>query len=67
VRKAVETRNEAGDSRVYVIDIAPLRTAFRAGQGATQLAYDGVHPSEYGNAMLGTLIAVEVQKVLSKE
>jgi len=35
--------------------------------GATQLAVDGVHPSGLGNAMLGALIAAEVQKVLSHQ
>jgi hypothetical protein len=52
---------------VHLIDTAPLREAFRAGQGATSLAYDGVHPSVYGNALLGALIAVEAQKVISRD
>ncbi len=64
VQAAVQARNQAGDHQVHFID-TPLREAFRAGQGATSLAHDGVHPSMYGNAMLGALIAVEVQKVIS--
>lgn len=65
VRAAVESRNQAGDHKVHLIDTASLKDAFRVGQGATSLGYDGVHPSLYGNAMLGALIAVEAQKVIS--
>jgi hypothetical protein len=67
VQAAVTIRNEAGDQKVHLIDTAPLKTGFRVGQGATTLAYDGVHPSLYGHAMLSTLIAVEVQNILSRE
>jgi hypothetical protein len=63
---AVAARNKSGDPRVYLVDTAPLRDAFRPGI-PTQLAYDGVHPSVYGQAMLGALVAVEIQKVLSRE
>jgi lysophospholipase L1-like esterase len=62
IAAAVAARNQAGDRRVHLIDTAPLKAAFRSGQGATQLAHDGVHPSEYGHALLGALIAVEVIK-----
>jgi lysophospholipase L1-like esterase len=65
IRKAVATRNSAGDRRVHLIDTAPLKDQFRVGKGPTNAAYDGVHPSVYGQAMLGALIAVEVQKVLN--
>ena len=65
VRAAVTARHAAGDRNVHLIDPVSLRHTFRAGHGATSLAHDGVHPSEYGQAMLGALIAVEVQKVLS--
>jgi len=64
VAAAVAARNQKGDVHVYLVDIGPLRTAFRSGQGATQLAHDGVHPSGYGHALLGARIAVEVQKIL---
>jgi lysophospholipase L1-like esterase len=67
VRAAVSTRNKAGDQKVYLLDTASLEDAFRAGRGPTQLAYDGVHPSQYGQALLSTMIAVEVQKILSRE
>jgi len=65
VRSAVSARNQAGDQRVYLIDLAPLESGFRVGQGATAFAYDGVHPSVYGNALLGALITAETQKRLS--
>jgi len=65
IRAAVSARNQAGDSRVYLIDLGPLEAGFRVGQGPTALAYDGVHPSVYGNALLGSLIAADVQKKLS--
>lgn len=67
IQTAVATRHETGDRRVHLIDTAPLKSAFRPGNKATQLTYDGVHPSIYGNALLGALIAVEVQKVLSSD
>jgi len=63
---AVAARNQAGDLRVFLIDTAPLKAGFSA-KGATRLAPDGAHPSVYGNAMLGALIAVETQKILSRE
>jgi lysophospholipase L1-like esterase len=64
VQRAVESRNRASDSRVHLIDTPALRTGFRVGQGATPLAYDGVHPSVYGQALLAVLISIEVQKIL---
>lgn len=67
ILKAAEARNQAGDARVHVIETAPLAQEFRAGQGATRLAYDGVHPTVWGQAMLGSLIAVEVRKILDRE
>ena len=65
IRAAVEARHRSGDPRVHLVETAPLQRAFRANQGATSLAHDGVHPSGHGQALLGALIAVEVQKVLT--
>jgi len=65
IRAAVAARQRSGDGRVHLVDTAPLRRAFRANQGATSLAHDGVHPSGHGQALLGALIAVAVQKELS--
>ena len=62
-----EFRNGAGGSRVHLIDTPALRVGFRVGQGETPLAYDGVHPSVYGQALLAVRISVEVQKILNGE
>jgi hypothetical protein len=66
IAAAVQARKEAGDDKVYLIDTAPVKAAFHESHG-TELAPDGVHPSVYGNAMLATLIAVEVQKILDRQ
>jgi lysophospholipase L1-like esterase len=63
-RFAAQARPAAGDPRVHLVDTTRLKSAFRAGHGATQLAHDGVHPSMYGHAMLAALIAVEVRRTL---
>jgi len=65
VQAAVRARNTAGDKNVYLIDTTPLKAGFKVGEGATTLAGDGVHPSQYGNALLGAFIAVEAQKALN--
>jgi lysophospholipase L1-like esterase len=62
----VAARNKAGDSRVHLVDTAPLKSMFSPQGAATQLAYDGVHPSIYGNALLSALIAVNIQRVLDQ-
>lgn len=67
VRAAVSDRNRAGDSNVHLIETELLKKGFRAGQGPTEFGYDGVHPSIYGHAMLGALIAAETQKALDKK
>ncbi len=66
IQAAVTARKTAGDQEVHLIDTAPLKAGFRAADTATSLAGDGVHPTLYGNAMLGAFIAVEAQKVLSR-
>ncbi len=67
IAAAVKQRNIAGDTQVRLIDPARLAPGFRAGKGPTNLAFDGVHPSGYGHALLGALIAVEAQKATSGE
>ena len=67
IAAAVAARNLAGDAHVHLIDTAPLMPLFRANQGPTQLAFDGVHPSQWGQAMLGALVLAEVQEVLGQE
>ena len=64
IRDAVEARRKGGDDRVHLVDTPTLRHGFRAGQGATQFALDGVHPTVYGQGVLGAAIAVEAQKAL---
>ena len=65
ISSAVAARQKAGDLKVHLIDTAPLKSGYTA-SSATQFAADGVHPSVYGNAMFGALVAVEAQKILSK-
>jgi hypothetical protein len=63
IAQVVSARNKTGDHNVYLIDTAPLKSLFDPIQ-ETPLAADGVHPSVYGNAMLGGLIVAEAQKTL---
>jgi hypothetical protein len=64
IADAVAARNKAGDKRVFLIDLVSLRDMWGT-KGATPLAYDGVHPSVYGSAMLAAVIAAEAEKALS--
>ncbi len=63
---AVDARHGQQDRRVHLVETQALAAGFRVGQGATQLAYDGVHPSQYGHALLGAVITSEVQKALDR-
>jgi lysophospholipase L1-like esterase len=65
VRAIVAASNQAGDAQVYLIDMAPLVPGFPHPGTASRLAYDGAHPSMYGQALFGSLAAIEAQKVLS--
>jgi lysophospholipase L1-like esterase len=67
IAAAVTARHQAGDLKVHLIDTNSVKPKFRTDQTATQLAHDGVHPSNYGQAVLGTLIAAEVRKYVDKE
>jgi hypothetical protein len=58
IAEAVVVRNKAHDDKVFLIDTAPLKSQF---------GLNGAHPSVYGNAMLATLVAVEVQKILDRQ
>lgn len=66
VDAAVADRRKAGDSNVHLIALDELKSAFRAGRGATRLAHDGVHPSAYGQAIVAASIAVKVQRILNR-
>jgi hypothetical protein len=67
IRPRGSTVNSAGRRKknLYLIDTTPPKAGFKVGEGATTLAGDGVHPSQYGNALLGAFIAVEAQKALN--
>jgi lysophospholipase L1-like esterase len=66
VASAVEEHNAKGDSKIHLIDMAPLQYGFSDKNTATQFAPDGCHPTVYGNAMLGSFIAAKAQKILSR-
>lgn len=65
IRQAVATRQSAGDARVHLVDTASLTHAFRAGQGATQLAADGVHPTLEGQSKLAALVTAAAVDALA--
>jgi len=67
IQAAVSSRNKEGDSKVYLIDTAPLKSGFDPENKPSRLAYDGCHPSLYGNALLAALIAVEAQKIIDRQ
>jgi lysophospholipase L1-like esterase len=67
IAAAAAARREQQDLRVHLIEAPSLAEGFRVGQGATQLAYDGVHPSQYGHALLAAVITAEVQKIISRD
>jgi lysophospholipase L1-like esterase len=62
---AVKARQQAGDQRVHLIDTAPLQGGY-APRWATQFAPDGVHPSVYGQGMLGAFVAVQAGKIIGE-
>jgi len=59
--RAVSAARARGDTRVHLVDTAPLRHLFRQ-DAPTQAACDGVHPHGHGNALLAALVTAEVQK-----
>ena len=69
VRAAVATRNAAGDAKVHLIDTTsvtiPLMPNNGVPPGGTQGSYDTGHPSQWGHAIFGACVAVQVQKVLA--
>jgi hypothetical protein len=62
VAAAVAARRAAGDARVHLIDIAPLRPLI--GYGTTAYTYDRVHPGQFGEAFLGSFIAAQAGRIL---
>jgi len=66
VRAMVAASNAGGDRNVYLIDLAPLVPAFPHPGTASILAYDGAHPSQYGQGLIGALVTAQAQKTISK-
>lgn len=65
IAAAVTSRRSEGDKRVHLISTAALAAEYRVGQGATRAAFDGVHPTVFGQAQLGALIASQAQHALT--
>lgn len=64
ITAAVTARNQAGDARVYLVDVpAMLPLAPNLGK-ASQGSYDGGHPTQYGQAIFASGIAARVQEIL---
>jgi len=59
IASAVATRRNAGDAEVHLIETASLAPEYRVAQGPTRMAYDGAHPSVYGQAQLAAIIAAK--------
>ena len=67
ITAAVNARNQAGDARVYLIDIRLMNTLAPNTGKATPGSYDGGHLALYGQAVFAAGIAVKVREILSKE
>jgi lysophospholipase L1-like esterase len=65
IAAAVTTRTAAGDHNLHLIDTAPIKAGFNDKGGASQLAGDGCHPQIYGQALLGSLVSAEAEKVIT--
>lgn len=66
IRSVVATRNEIRDDRVHLIDIPSLNSAITARAGASQMTFDGAHPTMQGEGMFGASVAVKVQEILDR-
>jgi len=61
---AVKACNDAGDARVWLIDLPELQPWFYYTPTGTALAHEGVHPTMDGHALFATHLAMKVQKIL---
>lgn len=52
----------SSDAKAHVIDVPLLNSTNTAQEGATQLTYDGVHPTSFGNALFGANIVAQVRE-----
>ena len=66
VEAVVAALNQAGDARVYLIDILLMNKLVPNVGLATQGSYDGGHPDMYGQGVFGAGVALETQKILSQ-
>jgi lysophospholipase L1-like esterase len=57
----------SNDAKAHVIDIPSLNATITAREGATQLTYDGVHPTAFGNGLFGANVAVKAQEIVGKQ
>ena len=64
ITAAVKARNDAGDARVYLIDLPELQPWFHYTPDGTALAHEGVHPTGEGHAHFAAHLAMKVQKIL---
>jgi len=61
IAHAVRERQSGGDAQVWYIDTSPFHAAYSPDH-ATRLAYDGVHPNLYGNALFAAHILTQVMQ-----
>jgi lysophospholipase L1-like esterase len=64
IAAAVKARQDAGDARVWLIDLPELQPWFHYTPSGTALAHEGVHPTAQGHALFATHLAMKVQKIL---
>ncbi len=57
----------SNDTKAHVIDVPSLNATITAREGATQLTYDGVHPTAFGNGLFGANVAVKAQEIIVKQ
>jgi hypothetical protein len=53
--------------RVHLIDVTSLLDGYSDKNVATKYATDGCHPTVYGNAVLGALVAAQAEKAIGQE
>jgi lysophospholipase L1-like esterase len=66
ITAAVNGRMKMKDRRVHLIDLATLEPAFSPTATPTRLAFDGVHPSQYGNALVAAHVLARVMHIVAK-
>jgi lysophospholipase L1-like esterase len=67
IKAVVKARRDANDKAVHIIDTPGLNNVITARASATQLTYDGVHPSIQGEGLFGACIAVQAQQALTMD